>query len=560
MSNFVEQSINTYSGLSTETKPTIAAGNNVPNGSRWREVDTDKVYFFNISDDTWYDFTLSTPAITGFATSAKQDTLLTELEKKADLTETQPATLLDSVGNSIASFQDAGGNYHLASAMIQNILTSSGNTTTTNLTAGTTFTGVAEEAFGISGIQVFHSADQDCIIYVDQSVDNTFADTTQTIIDSFECLANLPCTRTYTSVAPYFRLRITNTGSSATTKILSAAGMTPIINPLPRSLTEDGRLVCENTIVGQQNTERHVWVTPTNSMSVESPVRLVGTNFDGAVKDTNFWTEAVTGTGSVTQSGEIQLDTGITANSTASYTSVRKARFVVGAALKFQGLFKFVTAGTTDNVRRCGAYETTDGFFFQLDGTVFSIGYRKTSSDTLVSSGSFNGNYGPNFTPLITQYYKLEIEWTPKGVFFYVDGKLLHKDGTGHRSNKMTLPITFENVNDNGCIVDVAFDCLGVVIVRLGNLITNSTSYHISGNAATHVLKYGAGVLQKIMFNNTSGTSITIYDNTSAAAPVIGIITTASAALGGWTYDVPFSNGLTLVTVGNSLDATVIYE
>ena len=54
MSDFFEQSINNYSGLSSETKPTIAAGNNVPNGSRWREVDTKNVYFFNLSDDKWY--------------------------------------------------------------------------------------------------------------------------------------------------------------------------------------------------------------------------------------------------------------------------------------------------------------------------------------------------------------------------------------------------------------------------------------------------------------------------------------------------------------------------
>lgn len=54
MADYFEQSINTYSGLSTETKPTIAAGNNVPNGSRWREVDTGLIYHFNVSDDTWY--------------------------------------------------------------------------------------------------------------------------------------------------------------------------------------------------------------------------------------------------------------------------------------------------------------------------------------------------------------------------------------------------------------------------------------------------------------------------------------------------------------------------
>ena len=52
--DFFEQAINNYSGLSTETKPTIAAGNKVPNGSRWREIDTRAIYFFNTSNDTWY--------------------------------------------------------------------------------------------------------------------------------------------------------------------------------------------------------------------------------------------------------------------------------------------------------------------------------------------------------------------------------------------------------------------------------------------------------------------------------------------------------------------------
>lgn len=52
--DFLEASINTYSGLSSETKPTAGAGNNVPNGSRWREVDTEDIYFYNKSDDTWY--------------------------------------------------------------------------------------------------------------------------------------------------------------------------------------------------------------------------------------------------------------------------------------------------------------------------------------------------------------------------------------------------------------------------------------------------------------------------------------------------------------------------
>ena len=56
MADFFEEVVKNYSGLSSETKPTIAAGNSVPNGSRWREVDTGRVYNFNKFDDAWYHF------------------------------------------------------------------------------------------------------------------------------------------------------------------------------------------------------------------------------------------------------------------------------------------------------------------------------------------------------------------------------------------------------------------------------------------------------------------------------------------------------------------------
>ena len=54
MAHFFEETIRFFSGLSSETKPTTAGGNTVPNGSRWREVDTAKVFFYNKGDDTWY--------------------------------------------------------------------------------------------------------------------------------------------------------------------------------------------------------------------------------------------------------------------------------------------------------------------------------------------------------------------------------------------------------------------------------------------------------------------------------------------------------------------------
>lgn len=51
-----EATIFRYNGLSTDTKPTLAGGTRVPNGSVWRELDTRKVFFYNVGDDAWYQF------------------------------------------------------------------------------------------------------------------------------------------------------------------------------------------------------------------------------------------------------------------------------------------------------------------------------------------------------------------------------------------------------------------------------------------------------------------------------------------------------------------------
>ena len=50
------------------------------------------------------------------------------------------------------------------------------------------------------------------------------------------------------------------------------------------------------------------------------------------------------------------------------------------------------------------------------------------------------------------------------------------------------------------------------------------------------------------------------YAQDDAGGTVIGIITTTTSCIGSWDYDLPFSTGLVMVTTGNSLDATVVYE
>lgn len=73
-------------------------------------------------------------------------------------------------------------------------------------------------------------------------------------------------------------------------------------------------------------------------------------------------------------------------------------------------------------------------------------------------------------------------------------------------------------------------------------------------------MKLGSGILHKIIYNNTSGTDLTVVDNVTGTTPVVGVITTTSACLGVWDYYIPFNSGLILITTGNGLDATIIYE
>lgn len=311
-------------------------------------------------------------------------------------------------------------------------------------------------------------------------------------------------------------------------------------------------------------TGRSVGVSPNRNLQTASAFRLVGTAFDGDTLDTNFWTSTVTNGGTVTIGGEAELETNTTANGTAKLESVRKGRFIVGTPMEFKTTLEWKTVGDADNLRRIGCYDSQNGFFVQLDGTTFSIGTRTYATgsavDTLVNSGSFNGavsTYAPG-----TTRHKCLIQYTARAVYLIIDGVYIHKVSLDHENSPMTytFPITIENINDNSNATNNQFHIVGAVISRIGEFITNPTYYHVSGNAGTHILKRTAGVLQKIIFNNTSGTSITIYDNFAGSGTVIGIITTTQAAIGEWTYNAPFSTGLTLVTVGNGLDATIVYE
>ena len=80
---------------------------------------------------------------------------------------------------------------------------------------------------------------------------------------------------------------------------------------------------------------------------------------------------------------------------------------------------------------------------------------------------------------------------------------------------------------------------------------------HIS-TATTTVVKSGQCVLRYITVNTTAAGTITVYDNTSAVAPVVAVIA-ASVLPQTFRYDAVMTTGITVVTAGAS-DITVVYE
>lgn len=70
-------------------------------------------------------------------------------------------------------------------------------------------------------------------------------------------------------------------------------------------------------------------------------------------------------------------------------------------------------------------------------------------------------------------------------------------------------------------------------------------------------LKYGAGILQRIVVTDNAGT-IVVYDNTTNSGTIIANID-AVKTVGSLDFGAPYNIGLTIV-IGTNAKCTVIYE
>jgi len=459
--------------------------------------------------------------------------------------------LKDSSGNTIHSNVDVNGSYHLGVGMIQDVIADANNSSVDNILFGETWSGTPSNTLGVVGLQFSLKTDQNCTIYIDQSPDGTKWD----VIDSYNYIASLGGNGwTTQAVNSHVRVRVKNDGLSATTYFRCQMALCPTVEAVPRSLSEDGRLKTECHI--SDNLNRHVSITPNGQLLTNETTRLVGTSFNNSNYDENFWLTGGTDGGFVLIDGEAQLFTSTNPIGYSKVESVAKARFVPGYANKFTGLARLVTTQTTGNTRQFGTYDDNDGFYFVMSGITFGVGSRKNGVDTIINSGSFNGDLGSQIV-MNTNIQKLSIEITPNKISYFVGDSLLHLLTQPQEllSNTLELPIRIENFN-NGSTINHELYLRMALIVRHGPLNTES-AYKFIGTNATTICKYGAGRLHKIVNVDNAG-SVTIYDNIVAGGTQIAVIDTAKA-LGTLDFDCPFSNGLTIVTASGA-KITVIYE
>jgi hypothetical protein len=302
-----------------------------------------------------------------------------------------------------------------------------------------------------------------------------------------------------------------------------------------------------------------VQIAPGGELSIVEPVRLAGGTFSGSTLDPNFATATVVGTGSVVQAnGQITLRTGATANSSAVAQTIGVARFVGESANRYTGVVQLGDTGAANNIRRWGAFNGTDGFYFMLNGTTLYTATMRAGVETAVPFASWNQTIA---APTLTNSNVYRIIYTTQRAFFMINNipANLMTFPTATPTATYHLPVYGGNVNSGGGTADVTISARVTTIQRLGKFETQPVFGRIT-TAATQVLKYGPGTLHKIVLNNASGTLITVYDNTAGSGTTIAIIDTPSQANPVTLfYDTAFNNGLTIVSTG-TWDATVVYQ
>jgi hypothetical protein len=451
-------------------------------------------------------------------------------------------------------------------AITQQVLADANNSDDTPLEAGQTYTGTKSSTLGIAGIQVMLKTDTDCTVYVDQSGDGTNYD----IVDEYTYHAvNGGQSWTVQAVGSDFRVRVTNNGTTTQDYFRVCTALCPIVEALPRSLSEEGNLRVGVYEIEDEGFSVRARISPIGDLRVVERVRLIGGVYAGATLDSNFWTTTPTNGGAAAVSnGELGLATNGSANGAVLVQSVRTARYVAGNANQFRAIVK-PNANTGNCTKRWGAYSATSGFFFESQNGTLRLGHRvNNATPSYIENGSFDGELGDTYTlPVTTQTF--EIVYTNSGARFLIGDHVIHylSAATTPASDTLHLPVSLECINTDSNTNNNTLSVRVASVQRIGHLVAQPQSKYQSGTVAATVCKVGPGNLYRLIISTvTSGSVVTLWDNTAASGTTLwsGTITFGNQG-GNGIYNIdfgglPFATGLTLTIATQAANAVVVYE
>jgi hypothetical protein len=474
-------------------------------------------------------------------------------------------------GHPIATYTEPVRNLrHLGVSINQDVVASFVNSTSAALPISGTFLGVGETTLGVAGIQVSIKADQNATVRVEQSPDGSNWD----IHDSYSYYWSLGgASWTTQAVNSYYRVHIANAGTGNMSYMRMQTALCPVVEALPRALTADGNLrVCAEEMLPTFGSS--VLGTPHQQIQTATVVRLAGATFSGTNPidsvDTQYWTKTRTGADADVTQFEAQgtLATGVTANGGIILNSNRIARFITGSSLKYRGVIVLPPI-TGANTRRWGAFDPSDGYFFEHDGAILYCVSRRSGIDSRIPCGSFNGDQGNSWCPVNNAPHTYEIYWTNKSAWFMADGVVIHKfsSSTYPLVGTQNLKVGAQCVNTgaNSNLNRLFVRASG--IARVGQFQSQSTSAFQSGQIASRVLKYGAGMLRGGHISGVIQNSVaTLYD--AASVDATKIIWSSGVHVNNQSlmpydvtfYDLPFSTGLTLAVTAANLNMLVVFE
>ena len=316
--------------------------------------------------------------------------------------------------------------------------------------------------------------------------------------------------------------------------------------------------------------------TMIDQLMIAEAHRLSGGVFNGSTPDTNFYVASITANATATVSGGT-LDMATTTDSGSSIKAHTQslARYVGGTMNAFRTIARFGDTGTANNTRQLGIINGngrgvisnfTDGFFFQLSGTTFSIVARTASSDTVINSGSFNGSVA-SWT-VDTNYHTFEIFYTNKTIELYIDKVRIHtfmQVGARICNTRHFKPFGANFNTGVGSVCHLYADV--ITISQFGVPSSQAKSDLQVGTTTGKQLKIGPGSIHRIVVSGVTNNSvIDIYDGTSTSGYKIwtsGTMTNQTVPFGAdldGAGGTPFEDGLFVVISAANSNLFTKYE